>query len=351
MKLYNYNKELKLTYTIKKARAETNFPHRYVLTYESAYKTGIKKNDKVYTELFLDNDFLNYNIKNELKKSLENTPTNINKLQNTETLIILTHGFSSRKDKLRNYYFLINKITQKNLNCAFINLPFHLNRTPTDEISGRRLLYFNDVGILEFFHQSVVDIRKLIDIILNIRPFKNIYICGLSLGGMISIISMVYDRRIKKGIFLITGGNWKEIHWDGMLKFFLKGNCLSDGIITRKKCNNFYNKFPKFLEELKKIPLNELTNDLVDFPELKKATLKMCFLCDPLAFAHKINPENVLMINSKFDQYFTKESTTFLWEELGKPKIYWLNNLHTSKILTNPEVIKKITNFISQKYY
>jgi len=348
MKLYNYDKELKLTYTIKKARAETNLPHRYILTYESAYKTGIKKNDKVYTELFLNNDFLNYNIKNELKKSLENTPTNMNKLQNTETLIILTHGFSSRKDKLRNYYFLINKITQKNLNCAFINLPFHLNRTTANEISGRRLLYFNDVGILEFFHQSVVDIRKFIDIILNIRPFKNIYICGLSLGGMISIISMVYDKRIKKGIFLITGGNWKEIHWDGMLKFFLKGTCLSDGIITMKKCNDFYNKFPKFLEELKKIPLNELTNDLVDFPELKKATLKMCFLCDPLAFAHKINPENVLMINSKFDQYFTKESTTLLWEELGKPKIYWLNNLHTSKILTNPEVIKKITNFIFQ---
>ena len=349
MKLYNYDKELKLTYTLKKARAETNFFHRYILTYESAYKTGIKKNDKVYTELFLNNDFLNYNIKNELKKSLDNTPTDMNKLQNTDTLIIFIHGFSSRKDKLGNYYFLINKITQKNLNCAFINLPFHLNRTPTDETSGKRLLYFNDVKTLEFFHQSVVDVRKFIDIILNIRPFKNIYICGLSLGGMVSIISMVYDRRIKKGIFLITGGNWKEIHWDGMLKFFLKGNCISDGIITRKKCNDFYNKFPKFLEELKKIPLNELTDDLGDFPELKKATLKMCFLCDPLAFAHKINPENVLMINSKFDQYFTTRSTTLLWEELGKPKIYWLNNLHTSKILTNPKVIKKITNFISQK--
>ena len=338
MRLYNYDKVPKLTYTIKKASIETNLPHRYILTYESAYKTGIKKNDKVYTELFLNHDFL-HNDKNKLKKRLENT----------ETLVILTHGFSSKKDKLRNYYFLINKIIQKNLNCAFINLPFHLNRTPTDEISGRRLLYFNDVGILEFFHQSVVDIRKFIDIILNIRPFKNIYICGLSLGGMISIISMVYDKRIKKGIFLITGGNWKEIHWDGMLKFFLKGNCLSDSIVTRKKCNDFYNKFPKFLEELKKIPLNELTNDLVDFPELKRATLKMCFLCDPLAFAHKINPENALMINSRFDQYFTKKSTTLLWKELGKPKIYWLNNLHTSKILTNPEVIKKITNFIFQK--
>jgi hypothetical protein len=338
MKLYNYNKIPKLTYTIKKASTETNLPYRYTLTYESAYKTGIKKNDKVYTELFLNHDFLN-NDKNKQKKRLENT----------ETLVILIHGFSSRKDKLRNYHFLINKITQKNLNCAFINLPFHLNRTPTDEVSGRRLLYFNDVETLEFFHQSVVDVRKFIDIILNIHPFKNIYICGLSLGGMVSIISMVYDRRIKKGIFLITGGNWKEIHWDGMLKFFLKGNCISDGIITKKQCNDFYNKFPKFLEELKKIPLNELTNDLVDFPELKKATLKMCFLCDPLAFAHKINPENVLMINSKFDQYFTTRSTTLLWEELGKPKIYWLNNLHTSKILSNSKVIKKITNFISQK--
>ena len=52
MKLYNYDKELKLEYTIKKARAETNLPHRYILTYESAYKTGIKKMTKFTQSYF-----------------------------------------------------------------------------------------------------------------------------------------------------------------------------------------------------------------------------------------------------------------------------------------------------------
>lgn len=199
---------------------------------------------------------------------------------------------------------------------------------------------------LKFFHQCVVDVKKLIDIVLEILPLKNIYICGISLGSMVSLITMANDNRISKGIFLFGGRNWEEIHWNGILKFILKGDCTHKGKNTREACRESYNNFPKFLSEFKKIKNKRIEIDLKYFPDLKKAATKMCFLCDPLAFAHKISPEKVLMINSKFDFYFSQKSTEQLWKELGRPKIYWLNTLHSSKILTDENIIMKIKQFL-----
>ena len=241
-------------------------------------------------------------------------------------------------------YNLVNK----NFNCAFINLPFHLNRTPGNELSGQRLTCYDDKEILLFFHQSVVDIRKLIDISLDLLPVKKIIICGISLGTMISVISMACDSRISKGIFLIGGGNWYEIHWKGLLRFVLKGNCNQEGFITKRKCSQHYRCFPDFLNDFKEIEIKNLSWDLENYPELKQKTQKMCFLCDPVAFADRINPGNVIMINSKFDHLFSKKSTIKLWEALGKPQIYWFNRLHTSKMILNSRVFEKIYEFITR---
>ena len=344
MELYQYNKNKNSKYHIKKldedALKKGQF-QKFILTYISPYKTGIEKNDEVYCELFLNQNF-----------SPDDTiDININHINGTQPktnnpLLISIHGFSSKKDKMGNYYYFIKKILEKNINCAFINLPLHLHRTPRGEKSGERLIYYDDIQTLEFFHQSVVDVRKFIDIILNILPIKSINICGLSLGSMVSLITMANDKRIKKGIFLIGGGNWHEIHWNSSLRFILKGNCSKEGQTTREKCREFYSNFPNFLNEFKKIGSKKIPFDIKKCPELEKVTTKMCFLCDPLAFAHKINPDNVLMINSKFDFYFPKKSTLQLWEELGKPEIHWLNSFHSSKILTNKKVIKIISDFI-----
>lgn len=347
MKLYTYNKNDGLDFNIEKvgkSQPKKNEPQKIVLTYDSPYKTGVKENDKVHCELFLNIDCSsNYNFNQTRTKISDNTqlPTN-------SPLLILIHGFNSKKSKLHNYYNFINKIVENNILCAFINLPFHIYRTPKGESSGQRLIYYDDMQTLEFFHQSVIDVRKFIDIIYSILPIKKIYISGISLGSMVSLITMANDSRIDKGIFLISGGNWEEIHWNGLLKFILRGNCNHEDKITREKCREFYLKFPDFLKKFKQVSPDIITTDLENYPEIKKLISKKCFLCDPLAFAHKINPKNVLMINVKFDHYFSKNSTLQLWEELGKPEISWFNYFHSSKILTDKKVIKKILNFISE---
>ncbi len=339
MDLYHYDHK-NLEYKIK-AKGKKDYIEEYELTYDSPYQTGLKSNDRVYTQLFLNKDRINKRIYSSNNKNNKNG-TNF---------LILLHGFSTSKKKLKKYYRFLNKMNSSGFSTIFINLPFHLNRTPEGEKSGDRLIYFDDLQTLLFFHQSVVDIIKLIDIIPGIINIKNIFICGASLGSMISLVAMANDKRIDKGIFLIGGGNWEEIHWKGVLRFFLKGNCIyrdkEYGNQTRREaCSKIYSHFPEFMEKMKELQNKTIKIDLKDLPELKKVTKKMCFLCDPLAFAHKIKPENVLMINSRFDLYFSRKSTNQLWEELGKPKIHWLNKLHSSEILNNGKIFKKITNFL-----
>ncbi len=343
MDLYRYDHK-KLSYSLEETGKKSNGIKEYKLTYNSPYQTGIEANDTVHVRLFLNKDLVK-----EKNHNLNNNSSHNN--NNNNHILILVHGFSSSKRKLINYYGFIDKMNSNNISCAFINLPYHLDRTPTGEKSGERLIYFDDVGTLLFFHQSVVDIKKLIDILSRITASKNIYICGISLGSMISMIAMANENRIDKGVFLLGGGNWEEIHWRGILRFVLKGNCTYGdkkykNKTRRETCREIYSGFPGFLEKIKKSNYKNIKMDLENLPELKEATTKMCFLCDPLAFTSKIKPRKIFMINSRFDFYFSRKSTNQLWEELGKPKIHWLNKLHSGKILTNEKIIMEIKNFL-----
>ncbi len=319
--LLNYTltniKDLKDIHNLKNCDPENSF----VLGFDSPMMTGININDRVYCELYLC--------------SSRKAP-----------VILLLHGFGSKPEKLSNYYFFIDKMLANGFNCAFMHMPFHLDRTPPGEKSGERLLYFDDLETLEFYNQSVLDLRKLINIIELEFALFDFMMAGFSLGSMVSVIAMSFEKRIQKGVLLLGGGNWHEIHWNSFLAYLLKGSCADEGKMTKGKCRDFYKDYPCFLEEFKGIKdIEKIDSTFSRYPELKEKTSKLCFLCDPLTFASRIKPDRVLMINSKVDHYFTKRSTKMLWEELGKPDIYWVNRLHTSKILSNRHILKIVLGF------
>jgi len=263
-------------------------------------------------------------------------------------ILFFLHGFSTKNDKLKNYYKFIENILELDMACLFINLPFHLNRKPVNETSGSRIIYFDDADTLLFFHQCVVDVRKAVDIIEKIISPKEINICGISLGSIVSVISMAVDKRINKGILLVGGGSWEEIHWKGISRFILKGNCAGVETISRNKCGIFYSNFPKFLEKAKSLNSDNFLIEINDNENLQKLCTKKCYLCDPLLFAGKIDSRKVLMLNSRLDHYFSKKSSVMLWEELGRPEIHWFNYLHFSRILNKKLILKNIAIFLKR---
>jgi pimeloyl-ACP methyl ester carboxylesterase len=321
--LYSYNNRENFNCEIKK-EIKTNICQKIKLRFDSPFKTNIKINDLAYSEIFISN-----------KKNLSNT------------ILILLHGFASKIGRLNNYYAFIENMLNNGISCAFIHMPYHLSRTPEGQISGQKLIYADDAETLEFYHQAVVDIRRFIDITMKNFGFEKIVLCGFSLGSMVSVITAAIDNRINKTILIFGGGNWYQIHWNSSLAYILKGNCLQDDIISRKKCRFLYRDFPGFCEEFKKTDLNSLiSSDLGSHLALKEKTAKLCFLCDPAAFASRIKTGNTLMLNCRFDHLFPGKSTIELWEKLGRPQIYWFSRFHSSRILANPKALKIIRDFI-----
>lgn len=325
MKLYSYNhQDKKLNYKLEGPLDCPQVPGAlmHVLTFTSPYHSGNPLNDRAYCELF-----------------------SAEPLDHRAKLLIFLHGFSTQKTKMQNYYYFIKEAVKRGYSCAFLNLPLHLNRSEDQSGSSRDLIYYDDVDTLKYFHQCVVDIKRLMDIAeLEKWPLGSIHICGLSMGSMISVLAMAHDQRIEKGILLIGGGHWEQIHWKGILRFILKGDCADDGRISRDKCHHYYSTFPAFLQKLKQANPDHI--DTKDLDWLSPDLSKMCFLCDPLAFAHRIGPERVLMINAKYDLYFSRKSTLMLHRQLGYPQIHWLAAFHSSRVLTQSKVLDKIFEFL-----
>ncbi|MCL4377307.1 MAG: alpha/beta hydrolase family protein [Actinobacteria bacterium] len=333
MELYNYCPAAKENFILRESSVKflnKKNIRKFILTFDSPVRTNIKENDVVYSELFLAPD----------KKMPDHGKTPAH-------LMILVHGFNSKVNWLKNYYCFINDALQNDISCLFINLPYHLYRTPAGQTSGQKLMSNDDAGTLEFFNQAVLDIKKAIKIIDQIFPESNFSfsICGMSLGGIVSAIAMAWDKRIERGAFLICGGNWDEIYWNGVASMMLKGNVVKREKITRTQAKEFYSSLPEFIDAFKKINPISIDSEMEDYPELKKFIAQKWFLCDPVTFGHKIIPRKVIMINSRFDVIFNKESALQLCHEIGCPKIYWLNNFHTTAILRSKKVRQLVYDF------
>jgi hypothetical protein len=351
MILYDYIKNdsgFKISQLNLKDKINNDSVLGYSFSFKSPYESSSEINNNVYAELFLKKEFLAKAPETTLHDD-ENFNAQYFKSYNKDIpLLIFLHGFSTKNEKLKNYYTFIDNILNLEISCFFINLPFHLKRKPPSETSGGRIIYYDDADTLLFFHQCVVDVRKSIDIIERIISPDEINICGISLGSIVSVISMANDKRINKGIFIVGGGNWREIHWGGISRFILKGNCAGSETISSKKCSIYYSKFPDFLKKVKSLNPDYFSTDMGNEDSLKKLCTKKCYLCDPLIFAFKINPEKVLMLNSRLDHFFSRKSTMMLWEELGKPEIHWFNYFHLSRILNKKLIFRNIAAFLKK---
>ncbi|MDZ7836646.1 MAG: hypothetical protein U5N58_01190 [Actinomycetota bacterium] len=173
MKLYDYNpQDSRLIFDLKETRPIPEVPDAftYKLQYQSPYVTGNELNDKVYCEIYSPD-----------------------RLEQPSRLLVFLHGFSTRKNKMDNYYYFIKQAVSHELSPAlFLIYPFTLTGLQKNSQSGKELIYYDDLDTMEYFHQCVVDIRRLIDIMQNWQV-TTIHICGLSMGSIVSVLTMAHE--------------------------------------------------------------------------------------------------------------------------------------------------------------
>ena len=218
---------------------------------------------------------------------------------------VLLHSWLTNRPILPIYSHFAKMIATSGSPCILPALPYHLDRTPKNSLSGARFLRLNPSETLRSFRQAVVDVRSCLDWLEQRYGYHEFSIVGISLGAILACVCMGVEPRLKRSVFILGGGDVGEIVGSGLTTFFI-----------RKKAR-------------------------VGLDENRQSQL-----LDPLTFAHLIRHRKVLMINARFDPVIPRKSTMKLWHALGEPPIIWLPSTHITSCIFYAFIVKKTVEFL-----
>jgi len=151
------------------------------------------------------------------------------------------------------------------------------------------------------FQQAVLDVIRAADF-LRSRPEvdpSRVGAVGVSLGAFVTAVARGVDPRLRRTVLVMAGG--------GLADMFLN------------------------MPEAKEL-LSHTKLDLAQLP-------KILHPVDPLTFAERVHPSDVLMLNAKRDELVPTESTLRLQRALGGPRLIWFDcghyglALHIGKVM------------------
>jgi len=286
------------TPVFKKTKLKNNL---FEIRFKSEVNTFNKKNDNVYLLL-----------KDTEKKS---------------KACIFVHGLGMEIGSKWDTYL---RVVPETIGACYIDLPYQRHRKTNKDL----LTSFSDgIFTLNFFRQGTIDIIKTVNILKDLG-YKEISIIGISLGSMFAIMAMALDKRIKRGVFILSGGDHSVITWKSPVMYKLR-EIYKKKNITRESCITARAILNPFLESVKKCknPFDIKSNIV-------------CLYFDPLSFAPLIQSERVLMINGLFDFIIPRQATLRLHRALGKPKIIWFPAGHLHLYIFKNRIITYIKSFL-----
>jgi cephalosporin-C deacetylase-like acetyl esterase len=245
--------------------------------------------------------------------------------------VVFLHGW--KVGDISRWLFFGSLLAKRGISVLLLELPYHMHRRPGGRRNGELFIVPDAVRTFNSYEQTVLDARKGIDF-LQERGFFKIGLVGASVGSMCGVIVHALDKRIKKSILIISGGDIEMLKWRSPATVEVRKDHRSIGV-THGVCIRNRRYFDSFINKIKK----------GKHPTEVQAEVA-CYYFDPLAFAPLINRNNVLMLNGLFDMIIPKQSTLKLWRALNKPRLVWYPLSHFSIYLAFPAIIKRITRFL-----
>ncbi len=247
-------------------------------------------------------------------------------------LAIIVHGWGDRS--VMPCRLLARTLAKRGIASFILYLVFHSSRMP-ETIKTRIPLFLTPEEWFEGYRTSVIEMSQIIDWASS-RPElarEQVAVIGISLGGFVSAIAMGLDKRIKAGVFLVTGGNSEKIAWNTKSQPILRGHGC-----TEAECHQAYSQYPQYLAEVAEKGFGNVT------------PVKECFLTDTLTFAPYLRGRPILMLNALWDETIPKEATLDFWEACHKPSIVWLPGTHVTFWLWYPLIERKIADFLTSTF-
>jgi predicted dienelactone hydrolase len=241
-------------------------------------------------------------------------------------LAILVHGWGDRS--VIPCRLLARDLSKKGIASFILYLVFHPNRMP--DVIKERLPNLTPTEWFEGYQTSVIDVRQTIDWADKNKDINkdNIAVIGISLGGIISAISMGVDERIGAGIILVAGGNYQGRAW--LTK--------TEPDHSEAEYIESQNLYVQYLNEV-------VENGIENVTPAKKS-----YLTDPVTFATYLRQRPLLMLNAMWDERIPKQGTIDFWEACGKPEIKWYPATHSYIWLLYPLLLRQITNFLKSTF-
>jgi len=237
-----YSYENRIHDLASKLKENTPKGLHYSVQFRSAIDSGIPENNIITGEFYLP------------------------KIGHKVPLAILVHGmgdYSVIPCKL-----LAKSLLKQGIACYIPYLTLHSKRISA--ALRAHMPYLTPDQWFQVYRVSVVDIRQVLDWAYTRTELdiEQVATVGISFGGFVSAIAMGIDKRIKAGVFIVTGGNSNKISWlskDNQYRKRYKR--------TKDEHQEIQRKYADYLKEISEKGFDSVTTD------------NQSFLTDPLTFA------------------------------------------------------------------
>lgn len=204
-------------------------------------------------------------------------------------------------------------VAARGVAAAVITLPYHGKRAVPGRAPLSRFISGDAAAIEQAFGQSVADVRAVTDWLIarpEIDPQK-LACFGASLGAIVTHLAMGQDERLRAGVAVLGGGDLASFKDQSFLVRFVLKNSV-------KKLNE------EQLQALSRV--------------------------DPITYADKNRPRQVLMIQAARDLFVSPQAARKLWDALGRPPIRWIDTNHMALILSTQSAVRAALSFIEASW-
>jgi hypothetical protein len=208
--------------------------------------------------------------------------------------VLLLHGLGDGRNEIMHSF--ARYLSARGVGGLVMAFPHHGPRFPRGGNALRHYLSTDVVRVEQVYRQSAADARAALDWLLNQPEVdrQRVGLVGVSLGAIVTHVVMGQDARVNGGVAILGGGNLPDLYRRSIL---------------------FRLVHPR--------ATRPLTADEMD--RLRPL--------DPLTYAGRNRPRNVLMIQAARDLIIPPADATTLWEALGRPPIRWLDTNHFGPVL------------------
>ena len=193
-------------------------------------------------------------------------------------------------------FALCRAIARANVAVLFMTEPFSLNRKPqTSNKEDAEILSGNVPHMVGALRQAVLDARRGLDYLArrpDIDP-QRLGIAGISLGGVLSGLTAGVDSRIKVVLTIVGGADFANDFWNGFFTRHYKDEIIQSGYT-----------YETYLAAMAPIDASQWLP------------------------ARHFNPEDVLMIDGRYDLVIHPNQAKTLAKDFGGTRIVWANTGH-----------------------